>query len=261
MRPQSGSFGTNRAMRIPRNTTSVCVSLAAILSFSSCKKDGPPPPVGEVPAPVTLRLFHLVDGAPVQYDTMAYTNEAGNTYSITHLEYYLSELVLIGSGTSPNDTLNGPWLVDANGGTEFETDRVKAGTYSGAKVLIGLPPALNITGALPNTIANIHMAWPDLMGGGYHFIKFEGHFTGSSGLSGFAMHVGNNEFLAECNMPGSFTTNGNGGTIELRFNLNEVFRTPHVYDLDSGNYSMGNMVLMGRLRDNCADALAFQYLP
>ena len=36
------------------------------------------------------------------------------------------------------------------------------------------------------------MAWPDVMGGGYHFLKLEGHYKKDSLLAGYAMHIGQN---------------------------------------------------------------------
>ena len=47
----------------------------------------------------------------------------------------------------------------------------------------------------------------------------------------------------------------------LRFNLNELFRTPHDYDLVNGNYSMGSMMLMTQLKENAADAFTLEYRP
>ncbi|MEO7080283.1 MAG: MbnP family protein, partial [Flavobacteriales bacterium] len=119
--------------------------LVALL-VSGCKKDEADPPT-PLPTPTPmLRVNHVVDGEPLVYDTLRYTNEAGALYSVTRVEYYLSELVLIGTGGTPNDTLHGPWYVNAAGETNFDLSRLRAGTYSGATMLLGLPPALNTTG-------------------------------------------------------------------------------------------------------------------
>jgi len=233
------------------------IALSALAT--SCAKDDPEPPTAS--GPYTLRVAHVVDGLPLTYDTLLYTNEAGATFSVSRVEYYLSELVLIGSGGTPNDTLHGPWYVNAAGTTDFDLGSLPAGTYSSATMLLGLPPELNLTDSLPNTIENINMAWPVPMGGGYHFIKFEGHFLADSVPYGFAMHIGRDAFLPHCEMPQGFTISGGGGKLLLTFNLNEVFRSPHTYDLAAGNYSMGDMVLMGQLRDNCTNAFTIASQP
>lgn len=234
--------------------------LLALLA-SGCKKENIDLPTPLPTSTPLLRISHMVDGQPLSQDTLAYTNEAGTPYSVTRLEYYLSELVLLGTGNTANDTLHGPWYVNADGTMDFGLDRLHTGTYSGATLLLGLPPALNTTGALPNTMANLNMAWPDPMGGGYHFIKFEGHFISAGTSSGYAMHIGTDTFLPHCTLPEAFNITSTGGKLLLTFNLNEVFRTPNTYDLATGNYSMGNMGLMTQLQENCADAFTIAYQP
>ena len=40
------------------------------------------------------------------------------------------------------------------------------------------------------------MAWPTAMGGGYHFMKVEGHYLDTSNtIQGFAIHLGKNNNL------------------------------------------------------------------
>lgn len=231
------------------------------LIVSGCKKDEAVPPETAPPDPAVLQVAHTVDGQTLIYDTLLYVNEAGSLFSVTRVEYYLSELVLIGTGGTANDTLHGPWYLNAAGITDFDLSGLRAGTYSGATMLLGLPPALNTTGALPNTLSNINMAWPDPMGGGYHFIKFEGHFISNGTSVGYAMHIGKDAFLPRCDMQQGFSITGTGGKLLLTFNLNEVFRTPHTYDLATGNYSMGNMGLMTQLQENCANAFTIAYQP
>lgn len=237
-------------------------SVLLALLVSGCKKEEADPPTSPPPpVPAVLSVSHMVDHQPLTYDTLLYTNEAGTLYSVTRVEYYLSELVLLGTGSTANDTLHGPWYVNAAGVTDFDLSGLRAGTYSGATMLLGLPPALNLTGSLPNTLANINMAWPEPMGGGYHFIKFEGHFASDGAQAGYAMHIGKDAFLPHCDLPQGFTISGSGGKLLLTFNLNEVFRTPNTYDLATGNYSMGNMALMTQLKENCANAFTIAYQP
>jgi len=233
----------------------------SILS-GACQKDEDDPPA---PTPtsvaVALKVEHHMDGVPLIFDTILYTTAAEHAYSVSRLEYYLSEIILFGAGSTPNDTLRGPYYVNGSGTTSFTVGELPAAEYSGAALLLGLPQELNVTGGLPNTMENVNMAWPDPMGGGYHFIKFEGHFLDGATATGFAMHVGNNTYLPHAALGQSFTLDGRSGTIAIRFNLNELFRSPHTYDLSTGNYSMGDMMLMGQLRDNAYDAFTIEYRP
>jgi hypothetical protein len=235
------------------------VLVAAVLA--GCTKDESLPLANPAGPAAWLTVHHHVDGNELLFDTIVYTNEAGEQYSTSRLEYYLSDLVLLGDGGTPNDTLHGPWYINGRVNNPIVIDRFRPGTYSGAEVLLGLPPALNLSGALPNTLENINMAWPEPMGGGYHFLKLEGHFISQGQVSGFAMHLGTNEALPRCLLPQSFSVPGASGTLDLRFNINEVFRTPHVHALDSGNYTMGSAVLMEQLRENCTDAFSISFQP
>jgi len=238
------------------------LTVLIIAGMLSCKKDtdDPPlvPPVASAPG---LVVEHHVDGSAVELDAMNYITENGITYSISRVNYFISTIVLLGANGTANDTIEGPHYVGDPGTTRSAIGQLRAGEYSGAELLLGLSADLNVTGGLPSTIENVNMAWPDPMGGGYHFLKFEGHFSNGTSASGFAMHVGNNAYLPHVVITQPFTITSGSGDLVLRFNLNELFRTPHTYDLANGNYSMGNATLMGQLRDNAANAFTIEYRP
>lgn len=238
--------------------TALLPVMVLAVGLHGCAKDDDPAPDPGPPAPaatVTLRLEHHVDGVPLLFDTVLYANEAGHAYAVSHLEYYISGIKLLTADTGDvGPAIPGAFLINAEQGTTFDLGALAPGGYTGVELRLGLTPDLNITGALPNTIANVNMAWPDGMGGGYHFMKFEGHFLNGATPTGYAMHLGRNENLPTCIATADLQLDGSAQTLVLRFNLNEVFRTPHTYDLVSGSYSMGSMMLMGLLRDNCADA-------
>lgn len=210
---------------------------------------------------VLLVPGHHVDDEEAAFDSIRYMNEAGHAYSITRLEYYLSGLVLKGAGTTADHAVDGAWYINGRQADAVDLGELPAGQYEGIQVQLGLPADLNQTNALPNTMENVNMAWPIPMGGGYHFMKIEGHFIHQGQSSGFAMHLGRNEHLVACNLPGPFAIGDGGGRLTLRFNLNEVFRGPHTYDLATGNQSMGSDSLMALLRDNCTSAFTFTFEP
>lgn len=239
------------------------LGLAVIaIVVTGCRKDADAPePVPTTPPTPShvLRVIHHVDDLPLEFDTLLYTNEAGHLFSITRLEYYISDLQLQREGE--DHLIPGPYYINARNNVNIDLGTVPEAAFSNASMLLGLPPQLNTTGALPVTMENNAMAWPDPMGGGYHFIKLEGHFINGNSSSGYAMHIGMDEFLAHCIIPDPIDIGAPPGELVLRFNINEIFRSPHVYDLASGNYSMGNMMLMGQLRDNLTDAFTLTYEP
>lgn len=244
--------------------TRITAAIAILLLITACKKevttlpDTVAPPVN---TKATLIVDHHIDGQGMVLNSQEYTNAAGNVYTITRLEYYLSDITFHGTNGTPDLIIPGPFLINGNAPNSFDLGTLSAGEYAGASGFLGLTPAMNVTGALPNTTENINMAWPVPMGGGYHFMKFEGHFLNNGISTGYAMHLGRNENLPALAMLQAFSLDGTGDEIELLFNLNQVFREPHTYDLSTSNYSMGSMELMGQLRDNCVNAFTIATRP
>ena len=218
-------------------------------ALGGCKKDkDTAPPI------LKLALQHHIDGQPLLWDTLIYTNAAGNRYSVERLQYYLSDFRFYAQGREVAfaDTV---LYVDARRVTELELRNMPYGMLDSVRFVIGLPPAKNLSNSLPPTLENSHMAWPDMMGGGYHFMKLEGRWQDGSLRPGFAMHLGKTGFEVYASAPLGYAV-GQSSTnpITLRMNINEWFRNPHNYDFGTdGVYSMGNDTLMGLLRDNGSD--------
>ena len=233
--------------------------------LTSCDKDEPssPTPAPSVPSTrTTLLVEHHVDGSPLTFNAIQYTNEAGHEYSVTRLEYYISGIKLITDDCCDVDPMIvGPLYINATLPNSFDLGTLPAATYTSVELYLGLAPEMNVTGALPATLENVNMAWPVPMGGGYHFMKFEGRFLNNGTPTGYAMHLGRNDNLSLCTAPTDFSLDGTANTLALRFNLNEVFRDPHTYDLPTGSMSMGSMMLMGLLRDNCTNAFTLHLRP
>ena len=231
-----------------------------ILVLSSCKKDNDEEPT-PTPTPVKetnliINLYYNVDGENVFFDTIHYFNEAGNNYSISKLQYYLSAFKFIKSDGTPVQK-DDVFYVDIR---DQSTNKITfknftEGNYTGIQFILGLDSAHNITNALPNTIENINMAWPDPMGGGYHFMKLEGHFYSGTSTFGYAMHLGLNPYKIDIDLNKSFNaTKDINNNITLNMNINEWFKNPQIYDFNvDGNYSMGNMAAMMKLTMNGKD--------
>ena len=126
--------------------------------------------------------------------------------------------------------------------------------YTKAKFYVGLDSAHNISYSLPNTTENLNMAWPEMMGGGYHFMKFEGNYISGTSTFGFAMHLGRNPYLVEIELDRIFNIPSQYNLTNLDMNLNEWFKNPEIYDFDiDGNYSMGDTAAMHKLSNNGID--------
>lgn len=175
---------------------------AGLLALNSCGGGDEPAANGE--GTVTVNLIHRAGNNLLQGERSDYKLGLGNVdYTVEKLTYYLSGFALTnvdGERISfPTvalvDALNQTVLLNDAGdpteGLKINLSDVPDGTYTSVSFIIGLNEIQNQTEGLPNLTDHINMAWPEPMGGGYHYMKFEGKFTNEQGeQEGFATHTG-----------------------------------------------------------------------
>ena len=234
---------------------------AAVLCLPACgSEDGGTGP-SEEPESLTLRIKHEVSGTALALDTGAYVNGAGNSYTVARLQYYVSGIELEADGGA-GVALEGSHYLDGADPSTFEwmVPAPAAADYQGVTLHVGLTAAENVTGGLPNTTENIDMAWPDPMGGGYHFLKLEGHYTAPDDSEvGFALHIGGNDFLVTATVAEPYTLVAGAQEMTLVMDLNEWMDNPHTFDFDSdGNYTMNDPAAKQKLMENGADVFSLE---
>lgn len=241
------------------NTKTAWLGVCLILLLTSaCKKDAP-----VISQKMTFQVEHFSALQQLAEDTIQYQNAAGNTYSVTRLEYYISNVRFVSDDgdTSAFDAIH---YVNPlrQIGESWEVE-IPEGNYRSLSFNIGLTPEKNVSYSLAPTAENINMAWPDVMGGGYHFMKFEGHYLDDqSEKNGFAMHLGMNMWLVEVTIPISLSIVSNPITVTLSMDVNEWFDHPHIYDFNKqGNYTMGVDSLMQKLAENGRNVFVFSQNP
>lgn len=222
------------------------------LIFSCKKKDADitysQPKTGEL----VLKIQHLFDNSQLIFDSVLYVNSSNNVISVTKLQYYISEIKLSGTTVTSFDSV---YYVDAKKeSTDIVLKEIPEGTVSSMSFLIGISASKNNTGSLPNSQENLNMAWPDMMGGGYHFVKMEGYYKKeniTSTNAGYTFHIGTSAIQIPLEIPCSFELSKVGKTVELEMNIAEWFKNPHTYNLSSKNAStMSNDSLMKVLAQN-----------
>lgn len=224
----------------------IIITSLLIIAFSSCRKD----PVMPEAATVRFSLEYEIDEEEFHFDSIRYVNDAGNHYSITRMEYYISNMTFHNS-TGDKYISDEVYYVSAKDNKTLKFDSIPSGIYTGISFYVGIPEDKNKTGFLPSTFENINMAWPDPMGGGYHFMKFEGHFKDSAKTSGYAIHLGTNMMLVKIHIDYPFDLKYSNHHWGLVMNMNEWFRNPHLYDLaKDGNYTMHKKDLMTKITAN-----------
>lgn len=239
----------------------ITLSLIAVLLFNSCKRtEDVVPKKIDKGILLKLTLNYKVDGIPFIFDSIIYTNNAGNTYEVTRLEYYISNITF--HSTSTKDFAPGK-IVYVNAQMPLTNsiiiDSVPKGQYNYITFNIGIDTVHNISYSLPNTNENINMAWPAYMGGGYHFMKLEGNYIYPPSKTGFFIHLGQNCSLVTCIINHPFIVTSATSEIKLSMNLNEWFRSPILYDFNVDGYSiMSDKQARGKIAANGIDVFSME---
>lgn len=197
---------------------------------------------------VMLAFGHNYDGVEVtasSFNQLNFTNQLGTNHSITHLEYLISNIRFYkanGDSVSISD-YNLFDLSNNNSLVMALSEHVEEGSYTGIGFTMGFDESDNVSGAYSDlNVAN--WSWPAMLGGGYHYMKFEGKFIGSSADTlPYAYHYGtareiaggdttfyNNHKFVKLNE--SFTVSNNA-KITINMNISEWFKNPNTWDLNT----------------------------
>jgi hypothetical protein len=157
-----------------RSTIKTSVILALlILIYYSCKKDKSTDT--SQTNNIIFTFTQKVNGASLKFDTMMYRTSIGNSYMITDLQYFISRVSL--------HTFNGSWksiltddgihYIDASDNkscTWWVNDNFPNIKVDSVSFVFGLDEPQNTSGRFPDPPQR-DMFWPDILGGGYHYMK------------------------------------------------------------------------------------------
>src|SRR5687768_8309631 len=173
---------------------------AFFLTFTSCGKDDDDVVCDNCPGndmiypdslagELKVAFVHSIDQTPLVLSTQQYQNPASQTYNITKLKYYISNVKLINSQTGKTfSEPNSYHLIDPSvQKTTFNFKGVPVKGYDRIQFSVGVDSVQNSrTDQKGDLDPNNEMAWDWKTG--YKFFIMEG-FSGSQGL---VFHVGNN---------------------------------------------------------------------
>ena len=208
---------------------------------------------------ITLQLDHTVKGEAVEIEQIKYQSEAGHSFSVVNLKYYLSEIVLQekDGGTFSAGQIFLRDIHDAS--TEaYEMMDVPDGDYTALSFIFGLDETINVDGGLENTLENINMEWPVPGDQGYHYMKFEGRYDSldTGNIRSYNIHLGptmGNKNYFEVTLPISeVAIRSNSWMIHLNMDLNEWLQNPNTYDFAEYEMIMMNQTAQELLKANGA---------
>ena len=226
----------------------VVVLFSLLILIQSCRKEDK---IESAPLALTVSVTHSVDDSLLQLNNFNYHNFAGNVYEVLNLKYYLSDFRFFNSdGSSVFDPQ--VILVDASRSSNLlRFEGLTAGKYNKITFLIGIDSARNIHNGLPNTTENENMSWPVAMGGGYHFLKMEGHYLKNNIETGYAIHLGKNKNLIAISINKPFEISESHKNQTLNMNINEWFVNPNIWNFETDpNYTMSDDAAMLKISQN-----------
>ncbi|MFL0353377.1 MbnP family protein [Xanthomarina sp. GH4-25] len=201
---------------------------------------------------VTFTFSHNWDDNDVNssdFNTTQYTNANGEILTISKIRYLLSHFELV--NTNGNSfPLTGYNLIDLSNPDSFTFNTTIADgiVYPGLYTLkfnYGFNEEDNIDGAYPD-LNSASWNWPTMLGGGYHFLQFDGMFNvNTTAPSPFNYHNGTAKIS-----DGVFEQNfvsfeffpeiviEPNTSIEIKMDLSEFFKNPIVWDLNTYNTSL-----------------------
>jgi len=166
------------------------------LLFSGCKKENPAPPTPPDFGAINIQFNHVFKGIPLILDSLAWMDDYGNKFEINELQYFISDvrLHLHGGGTYQIATSDGIHYIDARIPESHQwlpVDQVPLGSYDSVSFTFGLNLVKNLSNRFPDPPER-DMFWPELLGGGYHYMKLNTKWKNDSvvELRPFMMHLG-----------------------------------------------------------------------
>lgn len=223
----------------------------------------------ETTASVTFNFTQNWKGQPVSladFNNTIYTNAFGNSLKISTLRYLISRIELHradGSTVAFNDYR----LIDLEETSSLALNpalKVPTGDYTGISFVFGFNDEDNISGNYPD-LNDANWNWPDMLGGGYHFMQMEGTYEDTNGAQqAYAYHMGTarvSDGVFESNYLSfdfnkSFTIS-NDTAIEIKMDISEWYKNPYIWDLNVFDTDlMMNYVAQKHMHDNGASVFS-----
>jgi hypothetical protein len=231
--------------------TLLIVSTLTILLFS-CTQDRP------INTYLIVDFTQTVDGNPLEKNSLEYTNAVGQNYSVQNLWYIISDITLH-SDNGDNIIKDYHFINIENPSTlSFSINNLADGNYTSISYTLGLDSTKNSSYKYVNEDFHTTMAWPEMMGGGYHYMILEGNFNNDFTL--YNTHTGGtmgNDFSFTHTDVISLITDKHttDASININMEINNWYTNPNTINLTTDGI-MGNMDMQMQLKQNGVDVFS-----
>ena len=208
---------------------------------------------------IYLKFEFNVDGEKVVLDELKYENKAGNQYMINDIQMIISKIKLIKSDNSEvvfNTDVFVHYFDYAYPGSLLWKlpKKYDGGIYKNIGFTLGLDETMNTSGRFTNPPIS-DMFWPEVLGGGYHYMKLNCKWTDNEAKEAYShlnFHLGrvpvyeafmdadsitdpigymDNHFEIQKEI--NFEIKENDITFIVSINLNNWFNSPNVIDFST----------------------------
>jgi hypothetical protein len=193
--------------------TALWVALAvSAITFTSCDKDGSTPTA--TTGTLDVEMENVVGTSPLALNTGNYTTEAGDHFTVTTFNYYISNIKLTKADGSAFIQPDSYYLVKESDAAShhFTIPDVPVDDYTGITFTIGVDSLHNVAGAQAGALDpsnNMFWSWNT----GYIFLKMEG-ISPESPSKALVFHVGG--FMKPYNAIRTVSPSFNGKTVMVR---------------------------------------------
>ncbi|MFK5879808.1 MAG: hypothetical protein QM478_09975 [Flavobacteriaceae bacterium] len=207
-----------------------------MITMNSCDDDDPVATSGNI----LFNFTHNWDGDTItsdDFNIIQFTNANAQQMSISKLRYLISNIVLHRTDGSVVP-IDGYLLVDLSTQSTFAfVSNIPFGSYTSISFTFGFDETDNIDGFYTD-LNSVSWNWPEMLGGGYHFMQLEGMYVDGPIESPYAYHMGTARVSSGVFEANHIEVSINGFTlendtsIEIKMNIAEWFKNPYTWDLD-----------------------------
>ena len=218
-----------------------------------------------------VKIDYSINDKPLITDSLCYTNEAGNAFMITEIQWFISRFELQDEHGAWTQLEPHFFYLDTNipKSQQLKSESVPVGKYKTLRFVFGLNEEDNQIG-LFNNPPESNMFWPEPLGGGYHYMKLNGKYLDENEqLAPLNIHLGigqnedktvfyQNYFIVELPIDITIAENTEN-QLDLTMVVDNWFRTPNLYDFNEfGSAIMQNQAAQRALKENGNDVFCIR---
>lgn len=251
--------------------TPIILTVLLAMAFVSCDKSNR---YGNL----SVGIDYSINGMQLMTDSLCYHNDAGNTFMITEIQWFLSHMELQDeqgewielSHREPSAETSNIFYIDTDipESQTLQMGSIPIGHYKTLRFTFGLNEEDNRSG-LYSDPPESNMFWPEPLGGGYHYMKLNGRYVNEEGeLAPLNIHLGIGQNADHSNYYQNFFTvegpidlnvaENKEHHIRLSMTVDNWFRHPNLYDFNVyGSAIMQNQAAQQALKENGQDVFTW----